>query len=291
MSSLYSLLRKGKILRPMLPDGIDLDGVQAIDKAFRSSASPPDCILVNVQSVYDDLKDDMIPRFLWRQITAATPPFKSMWLEYQTGSHRFAVQSYRLERPYGHMCSFCLWSGLEGHIVGPLEHCQLPLDQFGSIDFEHFAETGVTDNPEKRLVVRELVKPVSEEAHQSIKRLHTAAMGCGLYALMRMNCRNTELRPINEGKCRPHAPNKVVPASVWHEIVITSVPKIRSGGKDIFEKDEHEIRAHWIRGHYADYRKGNGLFGNPKLKGLFWIPEHRKGNEELGQVIPEYTIQ
>ena len=41
----------------------------------------------------------------------------------------------------------------------------------------------------------------------------------------------------------------------------------------------------WVRGHYADYRNGAGLFGNPKLRCVFWIPEHQRGNAELGDVI------
>jgi hypothetical protein len=35
---------------------------------------------------------------------------------------------------------------------------------------------------------------------------------------------------------------------------------------------------------------GAGLFGNPKLRCVFWIPEHQRGNAELGDVIPEYSL-
>src|SRR6185369_8486225 len=54
------------------------------------------------------------------------------------------------------------------------------------------------------------------------------------HALARMNCRNVELRPITEGKIRQHSPSKVKPASVWHEIKITSVPKIQTTGRGAF---------------------------------------------------------
>jgi len=51
------------------------------------------------------------------------------------------------------------------------------------------------------------------------------------------------------------------------------------------------LRFHNIRGHYADYRKGNGLFGNPKLKKLFWVPEHTAGDPELGTVVSSYKVK
>jgi hypothetical protein len=112
-----------------------------------------------------------------------------------------------------------------------------------------------------------------------------------LSTLARMNCRNVELRQIPGAKAPRYqgAPN---PASIWHEIHISSVPHLRSTGKDATgQTDERLIRCHWIRGHYADYTKGPGLFGNPKLRCSFWIPEHQKGNEDLGHVIPEYVLE
>jgi hypothetical protein len=77
---------------------------------------------------------------------------------------------------------------------------------------------------------------------------------------------------------------------VWHKIVITSVPEIRSTGSNCLGRDENTIRSHWVRGHYADYRK-TGLFGRPQSRGVYWIPEHKRGNEELGLVIPEYSFR
>jgi hypothetical protein len=50
------------------------------------------------------------------------------------------------------------------------------------------------------------------------------------------------------------------------------------------------MRRFWVRGHYADYRDGAGLFGNSKLRCVLWIPEHQRGNSELGDVIPEYSL-
>lgn len=43
---------------------------------------------------------------------------------------------------------------------------------------------------------------------------------------------------------------------------------------------------HQCRGHFADYRKGKGLFG--RLKGLYWISEHTKGSVEQGTIVKDY---
>jgi hypothetical protein len=105
-----------------------------------------------------------------------------------------------------------------------------------------------------------------------------------------MNCRNVVLKPMNEPKGPRHHQRDLVPATVWHEIKITDVPKVQSTGRNSLGRDESKERRHWVRGHYADYRNGAGLFGNPKLRCVFWIPEHQRGNAELGDVIPEYTL-
>jgi hypothetical protein len=105
-----------------------------------------------------------------------------------------------------------------------------------------------------------------------------------------MNCRNVVLRSVSSPKAARRHQRDLVPASVWHEIRITSVPQIRTTGHGVFGRDESKMRRFWVRGHYADYRVGAGLFGNPKLRCVFWIPEHQRGNSELGDVIPEYSL-
>ena len=46
---------------------------------------------------------------------------------------------------------------------------------------------------------------------------------------------------------------------------------------------------HWVRGHYADYTNGKGLFG--RLKVRIWIVEHTAGNPELGTVVSSYRVE
>lgn len=53
--------------------------------------------------------------------------------------------------------------------------------------------------------------------------------------------------------------------------------------------NSHSYPLHLVRGHFADYRDGKGLFG--KYKDVFWIPDHVRGNAENGIVIKDYEVE
>jgi hypothetical protein len=53
--------------------------------------------------------------------------------------------------------------------------------------------------------------------------------------------------------------------------------------------EKRELRFHKVRGHYADYTNGKGLFG--RLKVCIWIVEHTAGNPELGTVVSSYRVE
>jgi hypothetical protein len=76
---------------------------------------------------------------------------------------------------------------------------------------------------------------------------------------------------------------------VWHEIVVTQNTEVRQArAEDPVEAEKHAVRLHKVRGHFADYRKGSGLFG--KLKILIWVDEHEAGDSELGTVVSRYRV-
>lgn len=50
-----------------------------------------------------------------------------------------------------------------------------------------------------------------------------------------------------------------------------------------------EPSLHIVRGHFADYSKGAGLFG--KYKGRYWVSAHLRGNPEVGVTEKDYTIK
>jgi hypothetical protein len=47
---------------------------------------------------------------------------------------------------------------------------------------------------------------------------------------------------------------------------------------------------HITRGYQADHRK-HGLFGNPALKGIYWVPMHIRGNKKHGIIIKDYKVK
>lgn len=275
MGSLHSLLRKNRV--PVDIPAVDHCPQSEFDQFtgwLVKMARPPACILVNAQNVADDtivaFNAGDSPTWNILDSPCVTPPFETMWFEFsfrafpeeKVEKHRYAVQTIREDHSGGHTMMCAVWME---HQVCPGFCCMsyLRLDDTGAID----ADTAEF-NAYRKVARQDLTEDSWQRAQAFMENRWRWVTGCALQALSRMNCKNAKLRPLNEGKFIPHSPNPIVPASVWHEIVITSVPKIRSTGRNIFTEDEREIRAHWIRGHYADYRKGAGLFGNPKLKGL-----------------------
>lgn len=52
--------------------------------------------------------------------------------------------------------------------------------------------------------------------------------------------------------------------------------------------DSRQKRLHIVRGHFADYTEGAGLFG--KLHGRYYVAPHVRGNAELGMVAKDYRV-
>jgi hypothetical protein len=115
-----------------------------------------------------------------------------------------------------------------------------------------------------------------------------------LMTMARLNCHNVELRPAKDTTWHKHQ-NKVpkAPFSVWHEIVVKEGPEIRAVRdaqvQNPADAEKHAVRLHKVRGHFADYRNGSGLFG--KYKVLVWVEEHHSGQPEAGTVVASYRVE
>lgn len=110
-----------------------------------------------------------------------------------------------------------------------------------------------------------------------------------LHTFARLNCHNVKLVPMKAGapsakQLRKHH----APSTVWHEIVVEEV-QVRAKRDAPASGEKQELRFHRVRGHYADYTKGAGLFGKYKLR--LWVEEHARGNPELGEVVGSYSVQ
>lgn len=114
------------------------------------------------------------------------------------------------------------------------------------------------------------------------------AMLWTMHTFARLNCHNVELAPMKSGAPSPkqikkHGP----PATVWHEIVVKRIE--RRTARATTEGEKRELRFHKVRGHYADYTQGRGLFGRWKVR--IWVDEHEAGKSELGAVVSSYRVE
>jgi hypothetical protein len=110
-----------------------------------------------------------------------------------------------------------------------------------------------------------------------------------LHTFARLNCHNVKLVPRKAGAPSPKALRKHHrPETIWHEIVVEQI-QVKTKGNTAPSGEKQELRFHRVRGHYADYTKGAGLFGKYKVR--IWVEEHARGNPELGEVVASYTVQ
>lgn len=215
----------------------------------------------------------------WRTIPPCTPPFRNMWLEGVIEGTRCCSGIFRMrddEDPEAGFRVFLfsgIWAANHG-LMMPWHVLECSVSTSGKVRdvFQHVAFREGNDSDKSARIL----------ADRSAAFLFTS-----MHALARMNCANVSVRPTSENKPKQSTKKQPYKGIVWHDIVIDSVPTTPKGG----HRDCVEVRSHWVRGHYADYTRGKGLFGNPKLRAVFWIPEHERGNEEVGKVISSYTVK
>ena len=266
--SLISLLRKGRYVcadqtRPNLRE-------QILD---------PRTVKVNVSSVMNDLAAvldkhaGIYPMSELRRIPPVIPPFGTMWLEGHASStsHPFPV-GLLVERESNQKITVTMCMGFQANCVLALACVPVYLDVGGRFEkVTHFSSSlGDVDGRPQIL----------------------ACVVVMLLSLAQMNCRNVTLRPMASGRKdkRIKKPNPGPPATVWHEIVISSAPKTRRTANAEGARGEGGvIRLHRVRGHFEDYSQGKGLFG--KIKGVFWIPDYERGDGSAGEVISTYRIE
>ena len=98
-----------------------------------------------------------------------------------------------------------------------------------------------------------------------------------LHALFKMNAAN--VTTSTEPKARKHRGKRKEPlCSVWHTLDVEDKHINRGLG----ECQHGDIRLHWVNGHWRHLPGGNGQI---------WIKWYRRGNAELGEVVPSYDIK
>lgn len=247
-------------------------------------------INVNISEMAAELWED-IDHFneLWGKVVDSkrpiTPPFTTMWMEYSTveyseGGGVTGIMVVREDMANG------------GHkvVYTVFVMAQVYVTEIGAMAIELSKEGCVTSSKSAAIICNESL--VSELGYDATRdRIHNAcAIAC--CALAHLHCHNVELALLPAPAPAVKNPKRPVPRfSEWHEIRVKpdAVRKLcREAGRTALDPTG-STKLSWVRGHYADYRNGPGLFGNPKLRVLLWVPEFQRGNAELGEIIPEYT--
>ena len=273
MPSLWRMFRKGNhvgAFGPVTEEMVDY---------FRRYYHRHEPALVNIQNVRDQFTEDMMNhRPVWEDaFQDITPCFKDLWLEWINpvqGIHvAVAVHRSGLEEadgtgivpPDGSHLLVVFYMLVESNAVACIVgRVTMYIDRLGiPVD----GACGVVGQEDK---------------------MHTliGLMTCACEALSIMNTRGTHIEPPF-----PAAPAGIVKpkryaSSTWHTI---HVPKLAREPQGLTGGPVVERREHMVRAHRADYRKGGGLFG--RLHELIWVPEHKRGNPELGTVKQSYRVE
>jgi len=310
MSSLRSIIQKGRFYCDWEADhDLFQPLIHWVTDAFHSRQT----IFVNTQSVWDDIAPPVAKRdeASWlRAITFADipkpkPPFHTMWLETilkaedETPLQRLGALIRRVE-VNGDLDARLAESGLTDQLGERIREDQPATIVDATVFHDYEGSACVTcmctywldaDGnflSSFRTPVPRTAKDKQEMNHYILRM--RMRQGWIMHTFARMNCANARLVPVSNGH-KNHRHHDQPPSSVWHVIQISTAPTIRRTGPAQPPDGECHVRFHWVRGHYADYSKGRGLFGNPKLCKVFWIPEHQAGDQELGEVVGSYTVQ
>jgi hypothetical protein len=157
------------------------------------------------------------------------------------------------------------------------------------ISQDHVVETGAS-----YLIDNQVDDLTLSEAADGIKAIiqEMAILAClpVVRALALLNCKNVEAETqhfVRDAKQRKKAKTPLARA-VYHTLKLHLPGRVgHSVGAGTHSEAERAF--HLVRGHFADYREGAGLFG--RLKGVYWIPAHARGSKDAGIITKRYEIK
>lgn len=147
-------------------------------------------------------------------------------------------------------------------------------------------------------MVNSIEQPPKLKEYVDIEHLSSAFLNMLaflLFSISLMNSKNVKMDKHeaqgipNRGYRRRSKSDFPVTLFQWYtlEIETSNVAVKSSGGKKIPLRETVTKALHSVRGHFADYRK-SGLFG--KHKGVYWMPEHQRGDESAGTILKDYEL-
>ena len=219
-----------------------------------------------------------------------TPCHQALWFEWkQTMEIRTPGRTYRSER-----CAVCVYRVPVGKLDMHPEYAGFPVPEGAKFALIGATWTEWDADPHLWSIFHVFIDadgiPVGKVPYYGDpdqRKASKSVMFLMADALTTMNTKGTRVEPVPSGKpVRVVKPDRA-PCSVWHTIHIPRFahePLNAPASPEMLERREH-----WVRAHRADYRQGKGLFG--RIHGLIWVPEHRRGNPELGTVKQSFDLQ
>lgn len=280
MASLWSMLRKRRAIL-FDPDALGVEIMRMTDKLLQRH--PP--VLVNVADYVADIMASAPATLKQDSSMDMTPCHRSLWLEWlyqdKDGSRqRQAAHVYRME---------------PGELT-TVRGYPLP-ENFDKVRFVLSVSAWVEEGSDvylwsvSHVFIDKTGRALGKAPYYGAEDLCSKARLFVWLAgdvLTTLNTKGTRVEPPFARPVQIVKPDRA-PCSVWHTI---HIPKFREPSAPLDAEVSPEMlerREHWVRAHRADYRQGRGLFG--RIHGLVWVPEHRRGNPELGTVKQSFEVQ
>jgi hypothetical protein len=117
--------------------------------------------------------------------------------------------------------------------------------------------------------------------------------GCiALTALQFMNCKNVQVldnAPTRQQRRQAEREGKQ-PGVTYKTLVIHPTNQKRRVVQHSDGSAIHGVSLHIVRGHFKDYRIGEGL-GRAHVKGMWWWSPQVRGTSERGKVVKDYSVE
>jgi hypothetical protein len=234
---------------------------------------------------------------------AVTPPYPHTWIEFPgTGAKdRVGFSLYTVERNEKDkiVAPNARWAilGKGFHSMRntcvPLFECTAALDTEG----RPIGKIGCRPLSIYRqfLASREAAgDPVSDDEFDGMAELSTHAFRAALYSMAMLHCKNVEKAPVKKKlgvRARLIKRTRPARAQVKFHTLEVRVPGSKGRKNGAKGKDKNGVASwHMCRGHFSDHTE-KGLFGDPKLKGVYWVPSHAKGSRKKGVVEKDYKLK
>lgn len=304
MSSLYQIVRRGgsSYEKPAHPNFGSPSLLSLIDDVKKSRYE-----MIRYDEMYEQSGDDLF-HGKWIQLSSPVgsklkwfysgkldplfdkqipvrPPFNRVWMESACLDGKMATQVAIVKPEAGELhkqplIMFAFWRFAQNHCF-ILFAISSRLNDDGTMDVDSLSEGAQFDDlaiGADRAGILDGCRLLAEQ--QFIDTLKI---------LQLLNCKNVELRTAGISKTKPSKGkgNETNKGIEWKTLFISAPGKTANASPSSGETCM--TRSHVVRGHFADYRNGAGLFG--KYKGLFWVTPHVKGNPEIGAINKQYAIK